>query len=114
MELVQGLVAVNFKYIELFHVKFGIGINYNLFTDVPFEFGYEQIFFTQKKFSNLRIDPERQPLAIHIMRIPQNLTVNVITNGLSGNQIPLAITIKTRLTDDPGQRLPSALTGHLN
>jgi hypothetical protein len=46
MVLVQGLVAVNFKYIELFHVKFGIGINYNLFTDVPLEFGYEQIFFT--------------------------------------------------------------------
>jgi len=114
MELAQGLVAVNFKYIELFHVKFGIGINYNLFTDVPFEFGYEQIFFTQKKFGDLRIDSERQSLAIHIMRIPQNLTENVITDGLSGYQISFSITIKARFTKNPGQRLSGSFAGHLN
>jgi hypothetical protein len=40
-DVIQRLMAVNFKDIKLFHVKLGIGINYNLFTDVPFEFGNE-------------------------------------------------------------------------
>ncbi len=39
IDVIQRLVAVNFKDIKLFHMKLGIGINYNLLTDVPFEFG---------------------------------------------------------------------------
>jgi hypothetical protein len=36
------------------------------------------------------------------MSITQNLTVDIIANGLSGNQVTFTITVKTRLAKNPG------------
>ena len=54
----RWLLTVNFNDVKLFHVKLGVGINDDLFTDISFKIGYEHIFFTKEKFCNLRIDPE--------------------------------------------------------
>ena len=98
----QASRILDLKNIKLFHMKFRIGVNYNLFADVLFKFGYKQIFFTQEKFGNSRIDPERQTCAVHVMGITQNLTVDIIANGLSGNEVAFTIPVKTRLAKNPG------------
>lgn len=101
-EYEQASRILDLKNIKLFHMEFRVGIDHNLFADVLFKFGNKQIFFTQKKFGNSRIDPERQTCAVHVMSITQNLTVDIIANGLSGNQVTFTITVKTRLAKNPG------------
>lgn len=63
------LLANNFEDVKLFHVKLRAGINDDLFADGALEVGNEGTFFAKQEFGNLRIDPEGQPPAVHIVNI---------------------------------------------
>ena len=77
------LVVVNFEDVELFHVKLRIGIYNDLLADAAFEVGDQGIFFSQQQLCYLRIYPQRQARAVHIMGVAQNLTVDAVADGLA-------------------------------
>ena len=48
---------MNFKYIELFQVIGGVGVNDNLLADGFFQSSDQGIFFVMQQLGDLRVDP---------------------------------------------------------
>ena len=53
----KSLFVMNFKYIELFQVIGGVGIDNDLFADRLFQSWNQMIFFTVQQLGDLRVDP---------------------------------------------------------
>lgn len=93
--LIMYLFLMNLKYIELFEVIGRVGVDDDLLADGFFKCSDQGIFFVVQQLSDLRIDSQCQPDTIHILGLPQNLTVNRVTDRSLGNDIAFTFTVIT-------------------